>query len=97
MMLVYTLILLCVSHIVAAFRNISLDDSNPAIVYHGNWLETPYDPTNKGGHHMVTADTNAYATLAFTGTFQGAISHNSLIDRFQASPSTFTHLSGRLE
>lgn len=46
---------------------------------------------------MVTADTNAYATLAFTGTFQGAISHNSLIDRFQASPSTFTHLSGRLE
>jgi hypothetical protein len=68
-MLIYTLVLLCISRTASARRNVSLDDSDPSIVYHGNWLHTPYDRTNRGGHHMVTADDSAYATLAFNGSF----------------------------
>ena len=63
------LVLLSISLFASALRNVSLDDSDPAIDYHGNWLHTPYDTTNKGNHHMVTADNNAYATLVFTGAF----------------------------
>jgi hypothetical protein len=67
-MLVYThLVLLSIFHIAFGRRNVSLDDSDDSIVYHGNWLHTPYDRTNRGGHHMVTADDRAYATLAFNG------------------------------
>ena len=99
-MLIYTpLVLLYISRIAFARRNVSLDDDDPSIVYHGHWLPTPYDRTNRGGHHMVTADNSAYATLTFTGTFiQTALSDNpSLIVGFQASPSTSTLLSGLLE
>jgi hypothetical protein len=82
-MLIYTpLVLLCISRIASARRNVSLDDDDPSIVYHGNWLHTPYDRTNRGGHHMVTADDSAYATLAFTGTFIKALSQKPDFDNW---------------
>ena len=68
-MLLYTLVFAYVCHIANALRNITLDDDNPAIRYYGDWFKTPHDPLNFGGHHMVTANSDAYATLSFTGMF----------------------------
>jgi len=70
-MLIYALLFLLISPIVTPRRNITLDDNDPAIQYYGDWLLTPYDPLNAGGRHVVTANSDSYATFTFVGTFLG--------------------------
>ena len=79
-MLIYALLFLLISPIVTARRNITLDDNDPAIQYYGDWLLTPYDPLNAGGRHVVTANSDSYATFTFVGTFLGSATFFNLID-----------------
>ncbi|KAF9535175.1 hypothetical protein CPB83DRAFT_843605 [Crepidotus variabilis] len=67
MMLAYILLVATVFSFTAADRNITLDDTDPSILYFGDWLPTPFDQSNAGGTHKVTATPDASAALNFTG------------------------------
>ena len=58
--------ILC-SILTKADYNVTLDDSNPAIVYEGDWMNTLPDPLNAGGSHKVSVTDTANASLTFTG------------------------------
>ncbi|KAJ7088500.1 hypothetical protein B0H15DRAFT_780660 [Mycena belliarum] len=54
---------------VAGLLNVTIDDTDPAIVYTGVWepSSTLMSSLDYGGTHTLSADTNAKATLKFTG------------------------------
>lgn len=62
------LLVLC-SQLVRGMQNISIDDQNAQITYVplANWTLTAPGAFDAGGAHMLTEDSNAYATFTFTG------------------------------
>ncbi|KAF9477854.1 hypothetical protein BDN70DRAFT_809947 [Pholiota conissans] len=64
------LIWCCFLSAVNADFNITLDDSDPLIVYDPptSWTQSSSNDLDFDGHHMLTDDPSATATLTFTGT-----------------------------
>jgi hypothetical protein len=53
--------------VVAAMLNVTVDDTDSAISYTGEW-ERHSSGLNYGGAHAVSADPDGSATFTFTGT-----------------------------
>ncbi|KAJ7733662.1 hypothetical protein B0H16DRAFT_1328049 [Mycena metata] len=56
-------------HFASALINVTIDDTDPAIVYQGSWeaSSTHLSSLDYGGSHTVSGDSTASATLTFTG------------------------------
>jgi hypothetical protein len=57
-------------HVASALLNVTIDDTDPAIVYSGTWEPSAshLSGLDYGGTHTLSSDTTASATLTFTGT-----------------------------
>lgn len=52
----------------AAKHNVTIDDTDPSIVYQGNWTSEPfYKSQSYNGSHHLSTDPNAKATFTFVG------------------------------
>lgn len=65
----FTLLALLGFHVALAFHNVSIDDSDASVVYSGNWnLVLPgYGMAANGTYRTAKDDSQAYATVKFTG------------------------------
>ncbi|KAF7344279.1 hypothetical protein MVEN_01719300 [Mycena venus] len=56
-------------HVAGALLNVSIDDTDPSIMYGGQWegSSTIRSSLDYGGGHAVSTDSSASATLTFTG------------------------------
>ncbi|KAJ7190670.1 hypothetical protein GGX14DRAFT_381958, partial [Mycena pura] len=63
------LFLLPLPLLVNALLNVTVDDTDPSIVYRGSWepSSTHLSGLDYGGSHTVSSDAAANATFAFTG------------------------------
>lgn len=65
----FTLLALLGFHVALAFHNVSIDDSDPSVVYSGSWnvVLPGYGMAENGTYKIAKNDSQAYATVKFHG------------------------------
>ncbi|KAJ7319233.1 hypothetical protein DFH08DRAFT_1034895 [Mycena albidolilacea] len=92
-MLFFLLPLLLFLHIVSVLLNVTIDDTDPIIIYSGTWepLALHLSGLNYGGTHTISSDSAASAMLTFTDV---AVYYLYLMLRWPYAVSTQLSLDG---